>query len=188
MVDIVAAVLLAAGGVCFAAFSWGVKAHFRQTGRIPAGTYLISALTLTGFLWFAWRIVTGGPAVTWQPALALYVLSMTLFVWTVSATRKTPPTLAFDTDTPAFLLRHGPYQYVRHPFYAAYLLFWLGTALASPGLLPWLAPLVMLGVYWHAARREERKFASSTLASDYQRYRSKTGMFIPRLRANPAQD
>ncbi len=165
-----------------------MKSHFRQTGRIPAGTYLISGLTVTGFLWFAWRIVAGGLSVAWQPALALFIISTTLFAWTVSATRKTPPTLAFDTDEPTFLLKHGPYQYVRHPFYAAYLLFWIGTALASPGLLPWLAPLVMLRVYWTAAKFEERKFASSNLASDYQRYRSKAGMFIPRVRANPIRD
>jgi protein-S-isoprenylcysteine O-methyltransferase Ste14 len=188
MVHIFSAVLLVAGCVCFAAFSWGVKSHFRQTGRIPAGTVLISALTVSGFLWFAWRLLAGGPAVTWPLALALFVGSITLFAWTVSATRKTPPTLAFDTDEPAFLLKHGPYRYVRHPFYAAYLLFWTATALASPGLLPWLAPLVMFGVYWNAAWREERKFACSNLASDYQRYRSKAGMFIPRLRAIPIQD
>jgi hypothetical protein len=185
MAYIVSAVLLLAGCICFAAFSWGVKSHFRQTGRIPAGTYLISALTVTGFLWFAWRLVTRGPAVTWPPALALFVGAMALFGWTVRATRKTPPTLAFDTDEPVFLLQHGPYRYVRHPFYAAYLLFWIGTALASPGLLPWLAPLVMLGVYWNAATREERKFAGSNLASAYRSYRGKAGMFIPRLRANP---
>jgi hypothetical protein len=51
--------LLIAGFICFAAFSWGVKAHFRQTGRVPLGTYVISVLTVTGFLWFAWRIATG---------------------------------------------------------------------------------------------------------------------------------
>jgi protein-S-isoprenylcysteine O-methyltransferase Ste14 len=173
---------LAAGFVCFAAFSWGAKSHFRQTGRIPPGTYLISVLTVTGFLWFAWRVVIQRPSSAWEAALALFILSLTLFAWTVNATRRTPPTLAFDIDEPSFLLKHGPYQYVRHPFYASYLLFWTATALATPGLLPWLAPLVMLLVYWNAARREERKFASSSLASAYQRYRAETGMFTPRLR------
>jgi protein-S-isoprenylcysteine O-methyltransferase Ste14 len=180
--------LLLAGVICFAAFSWGVKSHFRQTERIPFGTYLISVLTVIGFLWFAWRIIADGLAFTWVLALALFVLSIALFAWTVSATRKTPPTMAFDTDEPSFLLNHGPYQYVRHPFYASYLLYWTGTALASPGLLPWAAPLVMLLVYWNAARREERKFAGSSLAAAYQGYRAKAGMFIPRLRSHPIPD
>jgi protein-S-isoprenylcysteine O-methyltransferase Ste14 len=152
------------------------------------GTYLISVLTVIGFAWFAWRVIASGPSAVWELPLLLFVLSLSLFVWTVSATRKTPPTMAFDTDEPSFLLRHGPYQYVRHPFYAAYLLFWTATALATPGLLPWVAPLVMLGVYWNAARREERKFANSNLASAYQTYRAKAGMFLPRLRANLASD
>jgi protein-S-isoprenylcysteine O-methyltransferase Ste14 len=177
-------ILLTAGCICFAAFSWGVKSHFRPTGRIPPGTLLISVLTVAGFLWFAWRLLNGRLAFTWPVALALFVLSIALFAWTVSATRKTPPTMAFDTDEPFFLLNHGPYQLVRHPFYAAYLLFWTGTALATPRLLPWAAPLVMLLIYWNAARREEGKFASSGLAPAYQNYRASTGMFIPRLRSN----
>lgn len=176
-------ILLVAGFICFAAFSWGAKSHFRQTERVPFGTYLISVLTVIGFLWFGWRIIANSLALTWGVALCLFVLSIALFAWTVSATRKTPPTMAFDTDEPFFLLNHGPYQYVRHPFYASYLLFWTGTALATPGLLPWAAPLVMLLVYSTAARREERKFATSSLAAAYRDYRAKAGMFTPRLRA-----
>jgi len=179
---------LAAGCVCFAAFTWGVRSHFRPTGRIPPGTVLISVLTVIGFLWYAWRLLTGGLALLWPLAMALCVLSIALFAWTVSATRKTPPTMAFDTDEPSFLLNHGPYQFIRHPFYAAYLLFWTGTALATTGLLPWAAPAVMLLVYWNAARREEGKFARSSLAPAYQQYRAKTGMFTPRLRAAPVPD
>jgi protein-S-isoprenylcysteine O-methyltransferase Ste14 len=180
--------LLIAGFICFAAFSWGVKSHFRQTGRVPLGTYVISVLTVTGFLWFAWRIATGMASMFWLAALTLFILSLALFAWTVSASRATPPTLAFDTDEPSFLLNHGPYQYVRHPFYLSYLLFWIGTAIASPGLLPWLAPIVMLLVYWNAAAREERKFASSNLSTAYQHYRARAGMFLPRLGSGPVPD
>jgi protein-S-isoprenylcysteine O-methyltransferase Ste14 len=143
-------------------------------------------LTVIGFIWFAWRILSRPPSGIWELPFVLFVLSLALFAWTVSATRKTPPTMAFDTDEPSFLLNHGPYQYVRHPFYASYLLFWTATALATPGLLPWAAPLVMLTVYWNAARREEHKFANSSLAGAYQRYRAKSGMFLPRLRSHPA--
>lgn len=145
-------------------------------------------LTVTGFLWFAWRVVAHGPSAVWPLALALFVLSMSLFAWTVRATRKTPPTMAFDTDEPFFLLNHGPYRYVRHPFYVSYLLFWIGTALATPSLLSWAAPLVMLLVYWNAARREERKFANSNLAAAYQTYRARAGMFIPRLHGTLASN
>jgi protein-S-isoprenylcysteine O-methyltransferase Ste14 len=46
----------------------------------------------------------------------------------------------------------------------------------------------MLLVYSNAARREEGKFASSSLAQAYQNYRAKTGMFFPRLRSNLQSD
>jgi len=180
--------LLSLGSLCFAAFAWGVKAHFRQTERVPPGTILISVLTVTGFLWFAWRLLAHGPAALSALAIVLFILSLMLFAWTVRATRSTPPTMAFDTDEPSFLLNHGPYRYVRHPFYAAYLLFWTATALATRGLTAWAAPLLMLAVYWNAARREERKFANSSLAAAYQSYRAKAGMFIPRLRSGLASD
>ncbi len=184
----VSAILFIAGLICFAAFSWGVKSHFRQTGRIPPGTLLISLLTLLGFLWFALRMAIARPGPLWLAALALFLLSIALFAWTVNATRKTPPTLAFDTDEPSFLLNHGPYSYVRHPFYLSYLLFWTATALASPGILPWAAPLVMLLVYWNAASREERKFAGSNLSAAYSSYRARAGVFLPRLRSGPIPD
>ena len=183
---VVSAIPLTAGFVCFAGFCWAVKSHFRKTARIPPGTYLISVLTVIGFFWFALRLFTDGLSTLWALALTLFIVSAALFAWTVNATRETPPTLAFDTDEPYFLLNNGPYRYVRHPFYLSYLLFWTGTALASPGLLPWAAPFVMLLVYWTAARREERKFARSSLAAAYQLYRDGAGMFAPRLRSSLA--
>jgi protein-S-isoprenylcysteine O-methyltransferase Ste14 len=139
-------------------------------------------LTLIGFSWFTSRVISGSRSAFWEAGLLLFVLSAALFTWTIRATRKTPPTLAFDTDEPSFLLNHGPYRYVRHPFYLSYLLFWTGTAFATPGLLPWLAPVVMLIVYWNAAQREEAKFARSRLSNAYRTYRAKAGMFFPRLR------
>ena len=171
------------GFACFAAFSWGVKGHFRQTGRMPAGMMVVSALTFAGFLWFAGRMLLIKPGPYWPAAMLLFALALLLFVWTIKASRQTPPTLAFDTDQPSFLLEHGPYRYVRHPFYLSYLLFWTGTAVASPGLLPWLAPLVMLVLYWNAARREELKFANSDFAGAYAAYRKNAGMFLPNPRA-----
>jgi protein-S-isoprenylcysteine O-methyltransferase Ste14 len=174
------------GFVCFAAFSWGVKGHFRRTGRIPAGTILISLLTVSGFGWFTFNLAATQVGAGWPAACLLFAGALALFAWTIKATRRTPPTLAFDTDEPSFLLRHGPYQYVRHPFYLSYLMFWTGTAVAFTGLLPWLAPAVMLAVYRIAAGREEQKFAGSKLGAAYDAYRRQAGMFFPRARLKMA--
>jgi len=168
------------GFVCFGAFSWGVKGHFRQTGAMPTGMKLTSALSLLGFAWFLYHL-TSGVAATWPATLVLFAGALAIFCWAIKATRQTPPTLAFDTDSPSFLLRHGPYQYVRHPFYLAYVMFWIGTALAAHTPLAWATPIIMTSLYTHAATREEQKFANSNLSAAYAAYRTQAGMFLPRL-------
>jgi protein-S-isoprenylcysteine O-methyltransferase Ste14 len=170
----------AVGLVCFGAFSWGLKAHFRQTGAMPPGMQITSALSLAGFIWFLVHL-TGGVTPAWPVTLALFAGSLAIFFWAVRTTRHTPPTVAFDTDQPSFLLHQGPYRFVRHPFYLAYLLFWTGTAAISPHLYAWAAPVVMGTLYFYAATREERKFAMSELSTAYAAYRAQTGMFLPRV-------
>lgn len=165
--------------VTFAAFSWGVKAHFRSTGAMPLGMKITSLLSLTLFLGFLWNLREGAAAV-WPLAIVLYTAALAVFAAAILASKHTPPTLAFDTDSPNFLLKHGPYRYVRHPFYLAYILFWVGTAVAVHSLAGWLAPLVMTALYAEAATREERKFAGSALAPAYAAYRAQAGMFWPR--------
>src|SRR5580698_1653425 len=130
------------GFACFAAFSWGVKGHFRSTGAMPPGMKLTSALSLAGFAWFLWHL-TAGVTDAWPVALALFLCALGVFFWAIRATRHTPPTLAFDTDQPSFLLHHGPYRFVRHPFYLAYLMFWIGTAAAAQTVLAWAVPAIM---------------------------------------------
>ncbi len=165
--------------LCFAAFSWGVKKHFRSTGAMPLGMKITSLLSLALFAAFLWRAAQG-VSFTWFLAIALFSASLAVFAAAIAASRRTPPTLAFDTDRPAFLLQNGPYRFVRHPFYLAYVLFWLGTAAATNGWLSWLAPAVMTALYIEAAVREERKFADSSLAQAYRAYRIRAGMFWPR--------
>ncbi|MDE1895574.1 MAG: isoprenylcysteine carboxylmethyltransferase family protein [Rhodospirillales bacterium] len=164
---------------CFAAFSWGVSKHFRSTGAMPLGMKVTSLLSLALFVAFLLHL-TQGASTFWLISLGLFIASAAVFAAAVAASRLTPPTLAFDTDAPNFLLQHGPYRYVRHPFYLAYILFWLGTAVAVHGLLGWIAPVLMTALYIEAASREERKFANSELAGAYNAYRARAGMFWPR--------
>lgn len=164
---------------CFVSFSWGVKKHFRSTGAMPLGMKVTSLLSMGLFALFLFNLAHGASS-AWFGAAGLFIASLVVFFAAISASRRTPPTLAFDTDSPDFLLQHGPYRYVRHPFYLAYVLFWLGTALAVHGSLGWLAPVLMTALYIDAASREERKFANSRLSSAYNAYRGRAGMFWPR--------
>jgi protein-S-isoprenylcysteine O-methyltransferase Ste14 len=183
------AVLLAAA--CFAGFAWAIRGHFRQHGRMPGGMRIVSLLSALGFVWF---LVDGfvdprppahGGDIAVVLAVILFVFALFIFWWSIKITRTQPLTLAFAADVPRFLQHRGPYNYVRHPFYLSYLAFWIGTALASGDILHWVMPLVMGVLYVAAARREERKFDQSTLASAYRAYRQRTGMLVPRLRRQP---
>jgi protein-S-isoprenylcysteine O-methyltransferase Ste14 len=165
--------------ICFSAFCWGVRGHFRSTGAMPLGMQVTSGLSMLLFAGFLWNLVHGLGA-AWFLSIALFTASLGVFAAAILASRRTPPTLAYDNDSPNFLLNHGPYRYVRHPFYLAYVLFWLGTAIAVHSLAGWVAPVLMTALYIDAASREERKFASSELASAYAAYRARAGMFWPR--------
>jgi len=143
------------------------------------GTWAISLLSLSGFGFFLWQVLFRPLASGWIIACVLFAVSLGLWSWTLAATRSTPPTLAFTGDEPRFMLNAGPYRWIRHPFYSAYLIFWAGTAVATQGVLGWTAVLVLGTVYFVAARHEEGKFARSALAARYAAYAARTGMFLP---------
>ena len=167
------------GAACFACFTWGTLRHFVRKDGERRGTWAISLLSLSGFGAFAWQVLSRPVPSTWVAACVLFAASLGLWGWTLAATRATPPTLAFTGDAPSFLLHAGPYRWVRHPFYSAYLLFWTGAAAATPGLVGWAAVLVLGAVYFAAARHEEGKFAHSAFAARYAAYAARTGMFLP---------
>ena len=167
------------GSACFACFAWGTLRHFVRKDSESQGTWVISLLSLGGFGFFIWRVLYEPLSSSWMLGCFLFVASAGLWGWALAATRATPPTLAFTGDEPRLVLNTGPYRWVRHPFYSAYLLFWTGTAVATPGMSGWAAVLVLGAVYFAAARHEEGKFARSVLAARYADYASCTGMFLP---------
>jgi len=159
---------------------------------MPLGMCLLSVATLLGFGSFlcvsVQNLRTSGVTdlndqLTLQSTVVpIFAMSLALFWWTISTTRRHPLTLAFTSDVPVHLQTTGPYAYVRHPFYLAYVLFWIGAAVAANELVSWIMPVVMTLSYVAAARREESKFEASPLASDYKVYRLQTGMLVPHLR------
>jgi protein-S-isoprenylcysteine O-methyltransferase Ste14 len=168
---------------CFFSFAWALRGHFisrsmslfmRLTaliGIIAAGLQIIALLDTSRFA-----------PIRSSLSFLLYTVSLSGFWWAVSATRSRRLTVAFSADQPAHLLQTGPYRFVRHPFYAAYSLFWIAGLVAVPRWYLFPLAALMLVSYFCAARIEEAKFANSDLQGVYEGYRSQTGMFLPRLR------
>ncbi len=109
-------------------------------------------------------------------------LAMTLFFVTWSATRKADFGVALAPRPPDSLVRHGPFAWIRHPFYASYFLGWLSVAALLQTWTSGLLAVAMCLFYGTAAFQEERLIASSPVAADYAAYRTEVGMFVPRLR------
>jgi len=175
-------ILLIIASLVFLAFTIGYVAHFRRPEGTPWPMRVLAVLsgaTTGGII-----AEISGTRATWASfgfALAMMGGAALLYAWAILTTRRQRLSLAFSRDEPDFLLMRGPYRFVRHPFYTAYLLYWLGGVVAAREALLLLAVAVMAAGFTWAARREEGKFAASRLGPAYDAYRARTGMFLPRL-------
>lgn len=166
----------------FGSFAWGLKHHFRIECGMPLRMRYLSACSTAAFLLFLGLVFRSGVDLgAGVAAIALFLASCLLFWWTVRTTRARPPAIAHTDNVPTMIHAEGPYAYVRHPFYLAYSLGWLATAVAG-GPIQWAAAVLIVGWYYRTAREEEEHFATSGLAEEYARYRHKTGLIVPRLR------
>ena len=173
--------LLVLGSFVFGCFAWGTVRHFVWEGVGSRGAWVVSMLSWVAFLLFAADILRRQPSGAWPLACALFIGAQAIWSWALVTTRRRPPTLAFTEDDPQLLYAEGPYRWIRHPFYTAYLTFWVGAALATFWLPCVVAMFVLAAIYLTAARHEEAKFARSALSGAYRRYAARTGMFFPRL-------
>ncbi len=166
---------------CFASFAWAVRNFFVKPERMTVGLKIIF---LTGSIFALLHFVTvlSTPVLRLPAVIAgavLYCLALAIFWWTITAHRLKPLAACFSQSEQLHLVQHGPYRFVRHPFYCSYLLAWLAGAVATLNIRLALTFVVMFVLYLIAARTEENKFASSPLAQAYAQYRSATGRFLP---------
>ncbi len=173
--------VLAVGGACFSAFSWGMFRHFRCIGPMPVGMRLIGAVSFVSMVVFTWSVLAVPLSGIWPAAPILSAAALALFGWAVATTRYTELAVAFTPAQPPVLVTSGPFRYVRHPFYTSYLLFWLATGVATTSGICWIGPAILLGCYIIAARGEEHLISHGRLGAEYASYASRTGILLPRL-------
>ena len=166
---------------CMGSFMWGAARYFRRVRGVPLAMSLTSIFTVAAFLWLVVRLGLGFRSSWWGVSIVVETAAALLFWWSVQATNEHRLTLAFSEDLPSRLITVGPYRYVRHPFYSSYIVFWVAASANVVGVVHWLIPLIAAPLYFYAAMQEEGKFARSDLANDYDAYRSRTGMVLPKL-------
>jgi protein-S-isoprenylcysteine O-methyltransferase Ste14 len=99
--------------------------------------------------------------------------------WTVGSHRVPLALWHQDQDAPASIVSWGPYKYVRHPFYASFLLTQTSALLASPNPLTAFGFAYAIVALSMTARREEARLLISALGDQYRRYMATTGRLLP---------
>ncbi|MEQ1908131.1 MAG: isoprenylcysteine carboxylmethyltransferase family protein [Vicinamibacterales bacterium] len=179
----VTATLLALCASELGAFGWGMAWFFQKPSGHRGHTAMVGGLGLVFAAWHLWAIWSSTP-VLWRgvAAAGLYAAALGLFGWAVRSCGRRRLTAIFEPDAPRYLVVEGPYRFVRHPFYGAYILFWTAGALASGSSIAMASVLVMSAIYIRAARDEERKFRVSAIAEAHAAYCRRTGFLIPQCR------
>lgn len=79
----------------------------------------------------------------------------------------------------------GPYAWVRHPQYAAFMLIMVGYLIQWPTLPTLVMFPILVWTYLRLARREEKE-ALASFGEKYTRYSEKTPRFFPQIHGDPA--
>lgn len=171
----------------FGAFSAFIVALFTEMYGFPLTIYLLSgwlgnrypALNPfshdAGHLWHTLFGMKGNPHLDPFHILS-NVLILSGFIFLATAWEK-----LYRAQREHKLATTGPYAYVRHPQYVAFIVIMFGFLLQWPTLLTLLMFPVLLWMYMRLARSEERD-ALKEFGKQYARYAQITPALIPRLR------
>ena len=79
------------------------------------------------------------------------------------------------------LITTGPYQYVRHPIYAAFI--WSGTGILAMVYKSWLLIIfvIPIHIYWVWHVQKEENYMIDKFGSAYTDYMNTTGQFFPKF-------
>jgi protein-S-isoprenylcysteine O-methyltransferase Ste14 len=77
-------------------------------------------------------------------------------------------------------IRTGPYRFVRHPIYTAWLVMFAGTAIVSEQVDALLGFAMAAFAYWHKIRLEETNLMNA-FGAGYERAGAALGVLVPWL-------
>ncbi len=161
-------------------FAGTLQFYFGRSPRVtPAKHFMVVSIWLGTAIQLG--VLIQSREVHWGYRLAgliCFLLAHWVFWTAIRAHGNSPPQVAFSDITPGQLVTSGPYGYIRHPFYTAYTLAWVGGGLLCGNCWLFLIAIWMFRIYYIAAKQEEAALQSKFL-DRYSRYRKKTGMFLP---------
>ena len=171
----------------FSAFSAFLVAFFAEMYGFPLTIYLLSGWLQTRFPEIDWLSHDAGHLVEmifgWRanPHFGpFHILSFVFvgggFVLIAAAWR-----ILYEAQRESRLATGGPYDYIRHPQYAGFVLVMLGFLIQWPTLLTLVMFPILVGMYVRLSFVEERE-VRKTFGQAYDRYAASVPAFFPHWR------
>ena len=168
------------------------QATREKLARREEGIFIMIGLRLCGLLawialaaylinpsWMGWSSVPLPTWLRWIGAfLAVFAVPPLLF-WTFHSLGKNL-TDTVVTRREHTLVTHGPYRWVRHPFYDVVLLWGLSLSLLTANWLLALLGLSAFAMMVVRTRIEEEKLVER-FGDEYRTYMERTGRFFPHV-------
>jgi protein-S-isoprenylcysteine O-methyltransferase Ste14 len=175
-------ILAGIGGATLIIFAVALQNFFVQPASLTRPQRLFQDLSvLVGVLHGLALLVLDSAGFTWTLiGIAMYMVSISLFLSAIEAARRVPMTRTFVySPTCDTILKDGPYRVIRHPIYLAYALAWLAAPIAMHSVLLGLTAVFMIACYVTSAREEERLLARGPKGVEYAELSKKTWRMIP---------
>ncbi len=167
------------------------RIFFRQDGRYNLKWFLTAAPFIVNPIFIGLTaygslepVVVGLPyerVLREAASVPFFAASIALIAFTIGVHRVPLALWHQDNDAPKSIVTHGPYAWVRHPFYTSFLIALFGVVVACPqvGTLGcFLYGVVVLSL---TARREERRLSASDFGAEYREYMKEVGRLLPFL-------
>jgi protein-S-isoprenylcysteine O-methyltransferase Ste14 len=164
----------------FLEFIWAALFYFRSARSPKIGVKVIKffgTFFIAVDIYFLFK-VTEISLVLFIFGLASFIVSNLLLWSALYANWHIPLDFAF-ASTPKHFIKKGPYRFMRHPFYTAYIAAWFGAWILSPAIVPALIAATMFVIYHKAAVKEEVDFLNTEYRGEYSQYMSETFRFLP---------
>ncbi len=172
----------------FGAFSSFLVALFAEMYGFPLTIYLLSGWLQTRFPGVDWFSHDAGHLLEemfgWRtnPHLGPFHVLSFIFIGAGFVMISAGWKVLYAAQRAGQLATSGVYAWVRHPQYVGFVLVMFGFLLQWPTLLTLAMFPVLVAMYVHLAREEERE-ALKQFGDDYRRYMANTPGFFPNLNA-----
>jgi len=170
---------------------WQARKSGERFDRRAEGLLLAIVLRLAGLVtWvatliylirpsaIAWASLPLADWLRWSGAI-LGLAGAGMMYWTLTNLGKNL-TDTVSTRRDATLVTSGPYQFVRHPFYVAAALLFLGASLLSANGLIFAGGLTAMVLLVVRTSKEEQKLVEK-FGDPYRAYMARTGRYLPRI-------